>query len=58
MAIKYSEEQRERIIESIKGKTVEDIEFCKGDDIEPMDYWAITFAGGEEFCFRFMSELM
>ena len=49
--MKYTVEQKQEIIKTMKGRVVECLEY---DDI--VGYWIMEFTDGTEFCFRFMAE--
>jgi len=51
--MKYNEEQRKRIIEDGRGKTIMDLEWDEEDE-----YWTAILSDGTEFSFRFMTELV
>lgn len=50
----YSEDQRRRISEDAKGKTVESLAWEAADG----GYWVMAFTDGTEISFRFMAELV
>lgn len=52
--MRYSDEQRKRISDESKGKTIETMGW------EPDDggYWVITFTDGSELSVRLMAELV
>jgi len=49
----WSDEQRRRISEEARGKTVESLEYEPGGA-----YWVMTFTDGSEISFRFMAEMV
>lgn len=50
--MRYTGKQRQEIIDSIKGKVIEELEYD-----EEEKYWTLIFTDGSEFSFRFMAEL-
>lgn len=50
--MEYSQEQRDQIIASVLGNTVQDLYYEKEGG-----YWVMVFSNGTETCFRFMAEL-
>ena len=57
MGIVYTPEQREEMIQQVKGKRVQDL-YYEDQDTKSGPYWVMTFDDGSETCFRFMAELV
>ena len=51
--MRYTAKQRQEIIDSIKDKVIEELEYDQKGD-----YWTLLFTDGSEFSFRFMAELV
>jgi hypothetical protein len=51
----YDKQQRKGIINRLRGKRVEDIEYVEDGD---QWCWVATLADGGEFSFRFMAEVL
>lgn len=54
MAIEYTAEQRQQMIEQLRGKRVQDLEWVEDGELV---YWVATLDDGSEFSFRFLTEL-
>lgn len=57
MGIRYTPEQRKRMSEESKGKTIESLEW-EDQDEKWGEYWVMKFTDGSETSIRFMSELI
>ena len=51
--MKYDKAQRNMIINMMKGKVIESLEY-----VEDGEYWAMTFTDETETSFKFMTELI
>jgi len=51
--MRYTEKQRQEIINEIKNKVIENLEY-DGEG----EYWTLLFTDGSEVNFRFMAELV
>ncbi len=54
--MKYTKEQRDRIVADMVGKTIVELEYEEEDD-EYGGYWVASMSDGCEFCFKFVTEL-
>jgi len=56
MAIKYTAQQRQQIIDEANGKTIKTLEWSSDED-GSNGYWVMTFTDDSEISFRLMAEL-
>ena len=54
----YSDSMIKTMCDSVKGKTIEKMEFVEDPEGVIKSYWVMKFPDGFEMCFRFMTELI